>query len=284
MSTVTPAARRPRGLLSTPSGIVGVALSAVVLGLSLLSWAGLTPYDPVAQEAAARLQGPSAAHWLGTDLFGRDIFSRIAAGLASSVRIALLAVAVAALVGVTAGLFGGYFRGVTDAVSGGIANVLFAFPPLLLALTLASVLQRTWVTVAVAIAVVYVPIFYRVTRGPVLSLRERDFVRAAVATGQRPLATVWRHVLPNVSSLVIVQVALSLSWAVLTEAALSFLGLGTPPPVPSLGSMIFEAKNTVLLAPWTLYAPGAVLVVLVAALNLVGDAVRDVLDPREKGR
>ena len=145
-------------------------------------------------------------------------------------------------------------------------------------------LQRTWVTVALAIAVVYVPIFYRVTRGPVLSLREREFVKAAVSTGQRPIETALRHVLPNVSGLVVVQIALSLSWAVLTEAALSFLGLGTPPPAPSLGSMIFEAKNTAVLAPWTLYAPGVVVVLLVAALNLVGDALRDVLDPREEGR
>lgn len=273
-----------RGLLRTPSGIAGAVVMVVLLALSVTSWLGLTPYDPVAQNAAIRLEAPSGTHLFGTDLFGRDIFSRSVAGLANSVRVAVLAVAAAAFVGVLAGLLGGYFRGVTDAVSGGIANILFAFPPLLLALTLASVLQRTWVTVALAIAVVYVPIFYRVTRGPVLSLREREFVKAAVSTGQRPIETALRHVLPNVSGLVVVQIALSLSWAVLTEAALSFLGLGTPPPAPSLGSMIFEAKNTAVLAPWTLYAPGVVVVLLVAALNLVGDALRDVLDPREEGR
>jgi peptide/nickel transport system permease protein len=256
----------------------------VLVVLAMTSWLGFTPYDPAAQNAAVRLQGPSAAHLFGTDIFGRDIFSRSVAGLANSLRVALLAVAAAGTVGVMAGLLGGFYRGAVDAVSGGIANILFAFPPLLLALTLASVLERTWVTVALAIAVVYVPIFYRVTRGPVLSLREREFVKAAVSTGQRPIETALKHVLPNVSGLVVVQVALSLSWAVLTEAALSFLGLGTPPPAPSLGSMIFEAKNTVLLAPWTLYAPGIVVVVLVAALNLVGDALRDALDPREEGR
>ena len=171
-----------RGLLRTPSGIAGAVVMVVLLALSVTSWLGLTPYDPVAQNAAIRLQAPSGTHLFGTDLFGRDIFSRSVAGLANSVRVAVLAVAAAAFVGVLAGLLGGYFRGVTDAVSGGIANILFAFPPLLLALTLASVLQRTWVTVALAIAVVYVPIFYRVTRGPVLSLREREFVKAAVST------------------------------------------------------------------------------------------------------
>jgi peptide/nickel transport system permease protein len=155
----------------------------VLLALSVTSWLGLTP-RPVAQNAAIRLQAPST-HLFGTDLFGRDIFSRSVAGLANSVRVAVLAVAAAAFVGVLAGLLGGYFRGVTDAVSGGIANILFAFPPLLLALTLASVLQRTWVTVALAIAVVYVPIFYRVTRGPA-SLREREFVKAAVSQARRP--------------------------------------------------------------------------------------------------
>lgn len=272
------------GVLTTPAGVVGTLLTVVLLGLSAMNWLGLTPYDPIAQDAAIRLQPPSAAHLFGTDIFGRDVFSRAAAGLSNSVAVAVLAVTVATVVGVLAGLFGGYFRGAVDLVSGGVANILFAFPPLLLALTLASVLTRTWVTVAIAIAVVYVPIFYRVTRGPVLSLREREFVKAAISTGQRPMATALRHVLPNVSALIVVQVALSLSWAVLTEASLSFLGLGTPPPAPSLGSMIFEAKNTVALAPWTLFAPGVVVVALVAALNLVGDALRDVLDPNEKGR
>ncbi len=276
--------RRGRAFLRTPAGVAGGILMVVLVVLAMTSWLGFTPYDPAAQNAAVRLQGPSAAHLFGTDIFGRDIFSRSVAGLANSLRVALLAVAAAGTVGVMAGLLGGFYRGAVDAVSGGIANILFAFPPLLLALTLASVLERTWVTVALAIAVVYVPIFYRVTRGPVLSLREREFVKAAVSTGQRPIETALKHVLPNVSGLVVVQVALSLSWAVLTEAALSFLGLGTPPPAPSLGSMIFEAKNTVLLAPWTLYAPGIVVVVLVAALNLVGDALRDALDPREEGR
>ena len=264
-----------------PASKVALAVVAIVALMAVFAPL-VAPQNPMASGTPAL--PPSGTAWFGTDVIGRDIFSRSVAGLANSVRVAVLAVAAAAFVGVLAGLLGGYFRGVTDAVSGGIANILFAFPPLLLALTLASVLQRTWVTVALAIAVVYVPIFYRVTRGPVLSLREREFVKAAVSTGQRPIETALRHVLPNVSGLVVVQIALSLSWAVLTEAALSFLGLGTPPPAPSLGSMIFEAKNTAVLAPWTLYAPGVVVVLLVAALNLVGDALRDVLDPREEGR
>ncbi|OYO23533.1 diguanylate cyclase [Enemella dayhoffiae] len=261
--------------------MIGVVLGVLLLVLSVLAWLHLTPADPLAQNAPQRLRPPSAQHLFGTDQFGRDVFSRVGAGLGNSLRIALLAVALSAAVGTLAGLVGGYFRRATDTVIGGVANVLFAFPPLLLALTLASVLERNWITVAVAIAVVYVPIFYRVTRGPVLSLREVEFVRAAVSTGQNSWAVMFRHVLPNITPLVVVQVALSLSWAVLTEASLSFLGLGTPPPAPSLGSMIFEARSTVYVAPWTMIAPGVVVVLLISALNLLGDGLRDVLDPRE---
>ncbi|MDN5725416.1 MAG: ABC transporter permease [Propionibacteriales bacterium] len=276
---IVSATRRPLNrLLRSVPGVIGLALMMIILGLSIMNWLGLTPYDPIAQDAPARLQSPSGGHPFGTDQFGRDVFSRVAAGLANSLLIAAVAVFFATVLGTLAGLVGGYFRGVPDLATGGVANVLFAFPPLLLALTLASVLDRNWFTVAIAIAVVYVPIFYRVSRGPVLSLREREFVQAAVSTGQNPWVTMFLHVLPNITALIIVQVALSLSWAVLTEAALSFLGLGTPPPAASLGSMIFEAKNIVVVAPWTLLAPGAMVVVLVAALNLLGDGLTDALD------
>lgn len=280
---IASASRRPwRRLVRSTPGLIGLVLMAVVLILSVLAWLQLTPYDPIAQDAPARLQGPSAAHLFGTDQFGRDVFSRVAAGLANSLLIATVAVAFSAVVGTALGVIAGYFRGAADVISGGVANVLFAFPSLLLALTLVSVLDRNWFTVALAIAVVYVPIFFRVARGPVLSLREREFVKAAVSTGQNPWATMTFHVLPNISSLVIVQTALSLSWGVLTEAALSYLGLGTPPPAPSLGSMIFEAQNVVFIAPWTLLAPGVMVVVLVAALNLLGDGLTDAFDVHGK--
>lgn len=280
---VTSAPTRPwHRLRRSVPGLIGLVIMAVLLVVALLAWLGVTPYDPIAQDAPNRLQRPSGAHWFGTDQFGRDVFSRVAAGLANSMLIAGVAVALSAALGTAAGVVAGYFRGAADAVAGGVANVFFAFPPLLLALTLVSVLDRTWFTVALAIAVVYVPIFFRVARGPVLSLREQDFVRAAVSTGQNPWATMALHVLPNISGLVIVQTALSLSWAVLTEASLSFLGLGTPPPAPSLGSMIFEARNVISIANWTMIAPGIVVVLLVAGLNLLGDGLRDAFDV--KGR
>ncbi|WP_413318976.1 ABC transporter permease [Agrococcus sp. 1P02AA] len=266
-------------LLRSPSGATGTAFVLALLVLAILSQAGALAFGPAAQDTAARLQAPNAVHWFGTDQFGRDIFARVASGVANSALVAIVAVAVAAIVGTLAGVVAGFVRGATDLAIGGVTNVLFAFPPLLLALTLASVLQRTWFTVAIAIAVVYTPIFVRVTRGPVLSLREADYVLAARATGMHAASIMLRHVLPNITGILIVQITLSLSWGVLTEASLSFLGLGTPPPAASLGSMIFDARTLVTVAPWTLLAPGGVLIMLVVGLNLLGDGLRDALDP-----
>jgi peptide/nickel transport system permease protein len=198
--------------------------------------------------------------------------------------IAVIAVSASAIVGTLAGLVAGFFWGAPDRVIGGVSNVIFAFPALLLAMSLASVLDRSRWTVALAIAVVYVPIFMRVVRGPVLSLREIEFVRAATSTGQSRTRVMLQHILPNVMPIVIVQVTLSLSWAVLTEAALSYLGLGAPPPAPSLGVMIFDARSLMYRAPWTMIFPGVVVVLVVVSLNLLGDGLRDTLDPRERGR
>lgn len=271
-----------RKLIRSPRGLVSLLLLVTLLGLSLLVTLGLIGFDPTAQTPADRLLAPNGTYWFGTDQFGRDIFSRVISGVGSSALISVIAVAIAAVVGTLIGLFGGFYRGLVDVVGTGATNILFAFPPLLLALTLASVLERNWFTVAVAIGIVYIPIFARVTRGPVLSLREIEFVKAARSTGMGSLGIMFRHVLPNIYSVAIIQIALSLSWAVLTEAALSFLGLGSPPPAPSLGSMIYEARTLVIIAPWTLYAPGAVIVLFVVALNLLGDSVRDILDPRSR--
>ncbi len=277
------AGERLRLLVHSRSGMAGLVLVGLLLVLSMAAAFGLLPHDPLAQVPSLRLRAPSAEHWFGTDQFGRDVFSRVASGVANSALIALVAVAFAAVVGTLSGVVAGFYRGAPDAVVSGVTNVLFAFPPLLLALSLASVFDRSWFTIAVAIAIVYVPIFIRVTRGPVLSLREIDYVKAAISTGQSRAAIMFRHVLPNITSIVIVQVTLSLSWAVLTEASLSFLGLGSPPPAPSLGSMIYEARTLVYIAPWTMAAPGIVIVLFVVGLNLLGDGLRDSLDPRNRG-
>ena len=275
---------RIRVLLGSASGVAGLIIVAVLVVLSIMAALRLLPYDPIVQNPPARLQPPTTEHLFGTDQFGRDVFSRVVVGVANSSLIAVVAVAFAAALGTVCGVVAGFFRGVSDSAISGVTNVLFAFPPLLLALSLASVFDRNWFTIAVAIAVVYLPIFIRVTRGPVLSLREIEYVRAARSTGQSRVVTMLRHVLPNITSIVIVQVTLSLSWAVLTEASLSFLGLGTPPPAPSLGSMVYDARTLVYVAPWTMVAPGAVIVLFVVGLNLLGDGLRDALDPRNRGR
>lgn len=279
----TRASGRWRNAFRTPGGIVGLTLMTLVAVLAVAGAAGFGP-DPAAQDVREALQGPSGSHWFGTDQFGRDIFARVCSGLANSIRIALVSVTVAALGGVLLGILAGYFQGVVDRVVGVITNVLFAFPSLLLALALAATLRRSWLTVAIAIAVVYLPIFARVARGPVLTLRNAEYVLAATAIGRSRLSTLFAHVLPNILGILVVQVTLSLSWAILTEAALSFLGFGTPPPAASLGGMVYAAQTLTSVAPWMLYAPGAALILAVVGLNLLGDGLRAALDPRGGGR
>ncbi|MDF2091109.1 ABC transporter permease [Knoellia sp. 3-2P3] len=266
-----------------PSAVVGVGLTALVVLLALAGLLGLTPYDPARQDVTVALQGPSSSHWFGTDQFGRDVFSRVAAGLANSLRIAVVSVGAAGLVGVLLGVLAGYFGGLLDRVVGVVTNVLFAFPSLLLALALAATLERSWVTVSLAIATVYMPIFARVARGPVLTLRTVDYVTASTAIGRSRMSTLFAHVVPNMRGILVVQTTLSLSWAILTEASLSFLGFGTPPPAASLGGMVYDAQTLSTVAPWMLAFPGAALVVFVVGLNLLGDSLRSALDPRSRG-
>lgn len=272
-----------RRAFRTPSGIIGLVLMAIVVVLALASVAGLT-HDPAAQDAAQSLKGPSGSAWFGTDQFGRDVFARVASGVANSLRVAVVAVAFAALVGSLLGVLAGYYQGWADRVVGVVTNILFAFPSLLLALALAATLQRSWVTVSISIAVVYVPIFARVARGPVLSLRSADYVLASTAIGRGSLSTLFAHVVPNMRSILVVQITLSLSWAILTEAALSFLGFGTPPPAASLGGEVYAAQTLWSVAPWMLLFPGAAIVVAVVGLNLLGDSLRAAIDPRGGGR
>jgi len=271
-----------RRLMASRSGRWGVILTVFVLGLAVLAAIGATPYDPISQRPIDRLQGPSVAYLFGTDQFGRDILSRSMAGVATSLQVAIVAVFISAVLGTTFGILAGFFGNRVRGPVNALTNILFAFPPLLLALALASVATRNWFTVAAAIAIVYIPIFVRVTRAPVLSLREADFIKATQVLGFPSHRILFRHLLPNIMPIVIVQVTLSMSWAVLTAAALSYLGLGTPPPTPALGSMVFEAKNLVAIAPWTMVAPGLVLIMFVVGLNLLGDGLRDALDPRNE--
>lgn len=266
----------------SPTAVIGGAIVAVLALMAIASIVGIAG-EPSQQIPGERFQAPSLSHWFGTDQFGRDLFARVSSGIANSLLVSVVAVAVATVIGTVAGIAAGYLRGVSDSIIGAITNVLFAFPSLLLALTLASVFKRNWFTVAIAIAIVYIPIFIRVTRGPVLSLREVEYIGAAKAMGMSASGIMLRHVLPNIGGLLVVQIMLSLSWAVLTEASLSFLGFGTPPPAASLGSMVYDAQTLVVGAPWMLFIPGGVVILLIVGLNLLGDGLRDVLDPNSRG-
>lgn len=281
--TVTLPRAHRRGVLArlwrTRNGRVGLVLTGLIVLMAILGAVGWTPYPPIEQHPADRFTGPGATYWLGTDQFGRDVASRVMAGTWASLRVAVLAVAGATLVGGLAGIVAGFFRGWTERVVGRLADVLFAFPAILLALAIVTALGRGWGNTAIAIAVVYTPIFVRVARGPVLSVRESDYVRAGRVLGFGSRRLLFGHVLPNVSAAIIVQVALALSWAILTESSLSFLGLGTQPPEPSLGLMVSDARTLVAQGLWLLIAPSLAIVLAVIGLNLLGDGLRDVLDP-----
>jgi peptide/nickel transport system permease protein len=264
----------------SPAGVIGLVLMVIVVVLALMSLFGLTPYSPSHQNVAASLRAPGGAHWFGTDQFGRDVFSRVASGVANSLRIAIVSVAAASVAGTLLGVLAGYYQGIVDRVVGVITNVLFAFPSLLLALALAATLARSWLTVSLSIAIVYMPIFARVSRAPVLTLRSADYVLASTAIGRRRLSTLFEHILPNIRSILVVQVTLSLSWAILTEASLSFLGFGTQPPQPSWGRDMSEARRFLGDAPWMFLAPTGAIMLCVLSINFMGDGLRDALDPR----
>ena len=259
---------------------------AIVLLLGVLAAFGqaLAPYDPLAMDFTARFAPPSLAHPFGTDDFGRDLFSRVLYGARVSVQVAFIAVGISASAGVTLGVMAGYLGGWVDEVIMRAMDVIFAFPAVLLAITVMAILGRGVENAMIAIAIVYAPIFARVTRGAVISVRDREFVTAARALGQSHVRIMWAHVLPNALGPIIVQTSLSLAFAILAEAALSFFGLGTQPPDPSWGRMLAEGRGFLGQAPWMGIFPGLAIMVSVLGFNLLGDGLRDVLDPRWRGR
>jgi peptide/nickel transport system permease protein len=264
--------------------LLAVATAAVcaVVGLALLSpW--IAPYDPVAQSILTRLKPPSGAHWLGTDQFGRDILSRILYGMRASLGVAAGAVVAALLLGGALGLFAAYYRGWTDRIVMRGMDVIFAFPVMLLAIGIIAMLGPGAGPTGIAIAVVYTPIFARLLRGPALVVAASDYVAGARVIGASDARIIFRHILPNLASVVLVQTSLLLSAAILVEASLSFLGLGAQPPSPSLGMMLSEGRNVLLLSPWAAIFSGVAILIIAFALNLLGDVLRDTLDPRLRG-
>ena len=264
------------------SGVIGLALVTVMVVLSLISAFNLAPIDPLEQNPVDALKGPNGTYWFGTDQFGRDIFSRSIDGMSRSLSVALLSVGIAALVGVFLGVIGGFFGGWLDNLVVRASDVIFAFPAILLALAIVNSLGNSWIDTSIAIAIVYTPIFIRVARGPVLTVKEMDYVKSVRVLGYSTPRILMRHVMPNVLAPIVVQIALSLSWAILTESGLSFLGLGTQPPDASLGLMVSEAQPLAAFAWWSLAFPSIFITVVVVGLNLVGDGLRDALDPARR--
>ena len=244
----------------------------------------VTPYDPLAQSIVARLKGPSLAHWLGTDQLGRDVLARILFGYRTSLAACVAAVTVALVIGGAVGIAAAFYRGWLERISMRLMDVLFAFPVMLLAIGIIAVLGPQTLSAAVAIAIVYTPIFARLLRGPALVICESEYVAAARAIGASGPRILLRHILPNLSSVILVQTSLLLSSAILVEASLSFLGLGTQPPTPSLGLMLAEGRNFLMLSPWSAVFAGLAILILSFGFNLMGDALRDTLDPRLRNR
>lgn len=244
----------------------------------------LAPHDPNRQDYLAILSPPSSTYLLGTDNLGRDILSRIIHGSRVSLLVGLSSVAFATVLGSLVGLVAGYVRGPFDEVSMRVMDALYSFPAILLALAITAALGPGILNVIVAIGVVYTPIFARLTRGQVLSVREREFVVAANGLGASSVRVVLRHVWPNVAAAIIVQASLSVSFAIIVEASLSFLGIGVQPPTASWGAMLRSGYSYLEIGWWLSIFPGAVIFLTVLALNVFGDALRDVLDPRLAGR
>jgi peptide/nickel transport system permease protein len=266
-------------LLRYRSAQLGLALVAIYLVVAVFA-SILAPYSPLDQHTKDRLQGPNATYWLGTDEFGRDLFSRLMYGATNSLQVAVLSVTAACLLGTALGTMAGYTGGLLDNVIMRVMDLFFAFPAILLALSIVAALGPGAGNTILAISVVYTPIFARVARGPVLSIKSMEFVEAARSMGARHPRIMWRHILPNTLAPIIVQISLALSWAMLTEAGLSFLGLGTVPPAPSWGAMLSDSRKLMELAPWMAISPGLAIMLGVLGFNLLGDGLRDALDPR----
>ena len=270
--------RAARARLAPFGGAVMLLAILVALAAPLLA-----PYDPLAQNLGNTLARPGRAHLLGTDNVGRDVLSRVIWGTRVSLVAGLVSVALAVVAGTLLGILAGYFGGRVDGFVMRLMDAVLSFPPLVLALALGAVLGAGLTGVLLALGVVYTPTFARLMRGQVLSIEARDYVDAARALGASGWRVAWRHVVPNAINPIIVQASLSVAFAILAEASLSFLGLGIQPPQASWGSMINAGRGYLQQAPWIVFGPGGALFVTVVGLNFVGDAVRDALDPRVRG-
>lgn len=276
----TPLWRRSlAALVRNPVALAGLVVLAVLLVCAVFGSA-IAPAGPNDTDVPRAFTPPSLEYPMGTDNLGRDVFSRVILSASTAVQVSLVSVGIALVAGCLLGLLAGFYGGWVDTVIMRIVDVMFAFPVMLLAIAIVAVLGTGVNAAIIAIGVVYTPIFARVTRASTLAAREEPYVRAARSLGAGDARIMTRHVLPNISAPIIVQTSLSFAFAILSEAALSFLGLGVQPPDPSWGRMLFEAKEFLAQGWWMSVFPGLAILLTVLAFNLVGDALRDVLDPK----
>ena len=294
MSAVMPALARPaapgpagpwqrafRRLKRRRGAMLGGVVVLLFVAMALLApW--ISPYDPIATSWGAIRKAPSAAHWFGTDEIGRDVLSRVIWGTQASLLAGVVSVSISLLIGVPIGLLAGFLGGWVDGLISRITDAFLACPFLILAIAMAAFLGPSLRNAMIAIGISAAPIFVRLTRAQVINLLVEDYIEAARAVGNPPWRIAMRHVLPNITAPVMVQATLAIASAVIAEASLSFLGLGQQPPAPSWGSMLNTAKNYVDNAPWMAIWPGVSIFALVLSFNLLGDGLRDALDPRQR--
>ncbi|MGB3495249.1 MAG: ABC transporter permease [Elainellaceae cyanobacterium] len=274
--------RAVQRFLESTSGVIGLGITLFILLMAVLAPV-LRPYDPATdRDYAARLSAPSIEHWFGTDGLGRDILSLVWYGMRTSLVIGLVSVGIGLLIGLLLGLSAGYFRGRLETFVGWLTDVMLAFPSILLAIAVVTVTGPSVTSVMMAVGVVQVPKFIRLTRSMVLSLREQEFVQTVRAFGASPGRIIFLHILPSSLAPVVVQATLAIGTATLEAAGLGFLGLGAQPPTPELGTMLSDAfkGGYSLSSPWTIMFPGLFITLTVLAFNLLGDGLRDALDPR----
>jgi peptide/nickel transport system permease protein len=268
--------RRQR-LAMTGALLVGIFAAIAIVGPAI------APFGPTEQFSADRLKPPGGSYLLGTDEFGRDIYSRLLYGARISFQVGAIAVGIAGTLGIVLGLIAGYAGGWVDNILTLLMDILFAFPAILLAIAIISLLGNNLTNAMVAIAIVYTPTFMRVVRGATLSVRHTAYVESAVAIGASTPRILAMHVFPNITAPLIVLASLNFAFAVLAEASLAFLGLGNKPPAPSWGSMVSASYGFLQLAPWAAIVPGVAIGLAVLGFNLLGDGLRDALDPRSRG-
>jgi peptide/nickel transport system permease protein len=277
----SPGRRAVRRLARRGGAVFGFAVVVFFILIALLApW--LAPYDPVATSWSAVRAAPSAAHWFGADELGRDVLSRIIWGTRASILAGVVSVSISLALGVPIGMLAGYLGRWVDALISRVTDAMLACPFLILAIALAAFLGPSLTNAMIAIGISATPIFIRLTRAQVLAAKAEDYVEAARALGNPHLRIALRHILPNIVAPLIVQATLAIAAAVIAEASLSFLGLGQQPPAPSWGSMLNTARNYVDQAPWMAIWPGLSIFLLVLSFNLLGDGLRDALDPRHK--